>query len=182
MAAQFVGQVLALLAVAGLLAQQPQSDLIVVLDGGRARLARAEAIRQQLLSQSPGQEPAWLLIRCPRGPVPPRPIPELLEGYDTLTQIQALAAWLQQPGHPRHQRLWIATDPNHTPRAVLLAQLALAGRGIRVFPADPPMPPYSEQAKLWRDGLRFALWRSTGLGAEQLAPAEVQRKRQACGL
>jgi hypothetical protein len=179
---QLLTQGLALVWVAGLLAQQPQPDLIVVLDGGRARLARAEAIRQQVLSQSPGQEPEWLLIRCPRGQVPPRPLPELLEGYDTFTQIQALAAWLQQPGTPSPQRLWIATDPSHTPRAVLLAQLALVGRGIRVLPVDPPTPPQREQAKLWRDGLRFALWRSTGLGAEQLAAVEVQRKRQACGL
>jgi uncharacterized SAM-binding protein YcdF (DUF218 family) len=157
-------------------------DLIVVLDGGSRRFERADAIHGQLLQESSAQEPLWLLIRCPRGQAPPRPIPELLQGYDTLTQMQALAAWLQQPGAPAPERLWIATDASHTPRAVLLARLALAGSGISVLPADPPMPPHPERLRLWRDGLRFALWRSTGLDADQLVPAVVQQKRAVCGL
>jgi len=95
--------------------------------------------------------------------------------------MQALAVWVQQPANTLPERLWIATDASHTPRAVLLARLALAGSGISVFPADPPMPAHPERLKLWRDGLRFALWRSTGLDADQLAPAVVQHKREVCG-
>ena len=34
-----------------------------------------------------------LLIRCPRGTPPPQPTPELLQGFDTATQITALAPW-----------------------------------------------------------------------------------------
>ena len=72
----------------------------MLLDGGAARLARADAFRQ-LLRPQPSEQ---LLIRCPHTPPPLQPMPELLQGYDTATQIMALA-------------LWIATDPQRTPQA-----------------------------------------------------------------
>ena len=61
----------------------------------------------------------------------PQPLPELLQGYDTTTQISALADWLRGQPAPWPRRVWIATDPDHTARAVLLARLALGGRGLR---------------------------------------------------
>jgi len=67
-------------------------DLIVVLDGGVERLARADHFRQQFLLQKPEQ----LLIRCPRSSPVPQLMPELLQGYDTATQITALADWLRR--------------------------------------------------------------------------------------
>jgi hypothetical protein len=66
----------------------PGSDLVVVLDGGSGRFAAADRIGQSL-----SQPPRHLLIRCPRGTPPPQPTPELLQGFDTATQITALAHW-----------------------------------------------------------------------------------------
>ena len=138
-------------------------DLIVVLDGGSARLEQAGRYRQQVLQEQPPQgrrlEPEQLLIRCPRTPPPPPsitglPLLQLLEGYDTATQITALSGWLQRRQGPPPQRLWIATDPGHTGRAVALARIALAGRGIQIQPDPPPPPGPSEHRKLLRDALR----------------------------
>ena len=70
------------------------SDLVVVLDGGSGRFTAADRIGQAL-----PQAPHRLLIRCPRGTLPPQPTPELLQGFDTATQITVLAHWL------RHQPL-----------------------------------------------------------------------------
>ncbi len=92
-------------------------DLIVVLDGGSARLEQAGRYRQQVLQEQPPQgrrlEPEQLLIRCPRTPPPPPsitglPLLQLLEGYDTATQITALSGWLQRRQGPPPQRLWPA--------------------------------------------------------------------------
>ena len=85
---------------------------------------------------------------------------ELLQGYDTATQITALADWLRRRQAP--QRIWIATDPEHTARATLLARIALAGRGIQIQPDPPPPPSPGERRKLARDTLRMSLWRATG--------------------
>ena len=121
MAAGLLTQGLALVWVAGILVPQPQPDLIVVIDGSRARLDRAEAIRQQVLSQSPGQEPEWLLIRCRRG------------------RFLNCSRATTPPPRSSPQRLWIVTDPSHTPRGLLLAQLALAGRSSA---CSPPIRPH----------------------------------------
>ena len=89
----------------------------MVLDGGSARLEQAGRYRQQVLQEQPPQgrrlEPEQLLIRCPRTPPPPPsitglPLLQLLEGYDTATQITALSGWLQRRQGPPPQRLWIA--------------------------------------------------------------------------
>jgi hypothetical protein len=98
----------------------PGGDLVVVLDGGSGRFAAADRIGQAL-----SQPPRHLLIRCPRGTPPPQPTPELLQGFDTATQITALAHWLRHQPSPRSARVWIATDPDHTARAVVLARIAL---------------------------------------------------------
>ena len=81
----------------------------------------------------------------------PQPLPELLQGYDTTTQITALAHWLSRQPSPRSARVWIATDPDHTARAVVLARIALGSQGIGVGPADWPTPSPSEHRKLLRD-------------------------------
>ena len=155
----------------------PGSDLVVVLDGGSGRFAAADRIGQAL-----PQPPSRLLIRCPRGTLPPQPSPELLQGFDTATQITALAHWLRHQPSPRSARVWIATDPDHTARAVVLARIALGSQGIRVGPADWPTPSSAERRKLLRDALRLTLWRATGSTGAWLAPQVVARKRADCGV
>ena len=159
----------------------------MVLEGGSARLEQAKRFRQQVLQEEhprPGRplEPAHLLIRCPRTSSPPQPMPELLRGYDTVTQIKALADWLQQRQAPAPQRLWIATDPDHTARATLLARIALAGRGIQIQPDPPPTPSPSEHRRLLTGALRLTLWRVSGSTGAWLVPEIVARKRADCGV
>ena len=153
------------------------SDLVVVLDGGSGRFAAADRIARAL-----PQPPHRLLIRCPTGPPPPQPTPELLQGFDTATQITALAHWFRHQPSPRIARVWIATDPDHTARAVVLARIALGSQGIRVGPTDLPTPSPSEHRKLLRDALRLTLWRATGITGAWLAPQVVARKRADCGV
>jgi uncharacterized SAM-binding protein YcdF (DUF218 family) len=136
------------------------SDLVVVLDGGSGRFAAADRIGQSL----------------------PQPTPELLQGFDTATQITALAHWLRHQPSPRSTRVWIATDPDHTARAVILARIALGSQGIRVGPADWPTPSSAERRKLLRDALRLTLWRATGSTGAWLAPDALARKRADCGV
>ena len=153
------------------------SDLVVVLDGGSGRFAVADRIGHAL-----PQRPHRLLIRCPRATQPPQPTPELLQGFDTATQITALAHWLRRQPSPRSARVWIATDPDHTARAVILARIALGSQGIRVGPADLPTPSPGERRKLLRDALRLTLWRATGSTGAWLALEVVARKRADCGV
>ena len=153
------------------------SDLVVVLDGGSGRFAAADRIGHALPNP-----PHRLLIRCPRATLPPQPTPELLQGFDTATQITALAHWLRHQPSPRNARVWIATDPDHTVRAVVLARIALGSQGIRVGPADWPTPSSGERRKLLRDALRLTLWRATGSTGAWLAPQIVARKRADCGV
>jgi len=107
---------------------------------------------------------------------------ELLQGYDTATQITALADWLRRRQAQPPQRIWIATDPEHTARATLLARIALAGRGIQIKPDPPPPPSPGERRKLVRDALRMSLWRATGSTGGWLVPQAVAHKRAQCGL
>ena len=78
--------------------------------------------------------------------------------------------------------MWIATDPDHTALAVLLARLALSGRGLAVAPLPPPPASALERRKLLRDALRLTLWRATGSTGGWLVPEQVARKRAVCGL
>ncbi|MCP9807754.1 hypothetical protein KBY71_14680 [Cyanobium sp. T1B-Tous] len=149
----------------------------MVLDGGSGRFAAADRIGQAL-----PQQPLRLLIRCPRGTPPPQPTPEMLQGFDTATQITALAHCLRHQPSPRIARVWIATDPDHTARAVILARIALGSQGIRVGPADWPTPRSAERRKLFRDALRLTLWRATGSTGALFAPKVVARKRADCGV
>jgi len=75
-----------------------------VLDGGSSRLAAAERISQRILHGDPQRglrhEPDVLLIRCPRSSPVLQPMPELMQGYDTATQITALADWLRRRQAP----------------------------------------------------------------------------------
>ena len=102
--------------------------------------------------------------------------------YVIATQITALANWLQRRQAPAPQRIWIATDPDHTARATLLARIALAGRGIQIQPDPPPTPSPSEHRKLLRDALRLTLWRANGSTGAWLVPQIVARKRADCGV
>ena len=153
------------------------SDLVVVLDVGSGRFAAADRIGHAL-----PHPPHRLLIRCPRGALPPQPTHELLQGFDTATQIAALAHWLRRQPSPLSARVWIATDPDHIARAVVLARIALGSQGIRVGPANLPTPSLSEHRKLLRDALRLTLWRATGTSGAWLAPQVVARKRPDCGV
>ena len=130
----------------------PGSDLVVVLDGGSGRFAAADRIGHAL-----PRPPRRLLIRCPRATQPPQPTPELLQGFNTATQITALAHRLRHQPSPRSARVWIASDPDHTARAVVLARIALGSQGIRVGPADWPTSSSAERRKLLRDALRLTL-------------------------
>jgi uncharacterized SAM-binding protein YcdF (DUF218 family) len=76
--------------------------------------------------------------------------------------------------------VWIATDPDHTARAVILARIALGSQGIRVGPTDLPTSSPREHRKLLRDALRLMLWRATGSTGAWLAPQVVARKRADC--
>jgi len=156
----------------------PGRDLIVVLDGGSFRLQQADRFQRLVHPLTP----ALLLIRSPHTSTPPQPMPELLQGYDTATQITALALWIQHHPSPPPRRLWIATDPDHTARATLLARIALAGRGIEIQPDPPPPPTPSERHKLVRDALRLVLWRATGSTGGWLVPEILARKRAVCGV
>jgi len=114
---------------------------------------------------------------------PPQPTPELLQGLDTATQITALAHWLRRQPSPGSARVWIATDPDHTARASLLAHIALDGRGIQIHPDPPPTPSPSEQhRKLLTAALRLTLWRVSGSTGAWLVPQIVARKRAGCGV
>ena len=157
-------------------------ELIVVLDGQASRLKQGDRFQRALQRQSGQVPPQRLLIRVPRSPSPPQPMPQLLEGFDTATQIIALAAWLQRQPAPAPRRVWIATDPDHTARAVLIARLVLAPRGIQVAPSPAPPPSPGERLKLLRDGLRLTLWRATGSTGAWLVPWVVAQKRAAAGL
>jgi hypothetical protein len=77
--------------------------------------------------------------------------------------------------------VWIATDPDHTARAVTLARIALGSQGIRVGPADLPTSSPGERRKLLRDALRLTR-RATGSTGAWLAPEIVARKRADCGV
>ena len=91
----------------------------------------------------------------------PQPTPELLQGFDTATQITALANWLRHQPPPRS---------------------ALGSQGIRVGPTYLPTPSPGERRKLLRDALRLTLWRATGSTGAWLAPEIVPRKRADCGV
>ena len=132
----------------------------MVLDGGSGRFAAADRMGHAL----------------------PQPTAELLQGFDTASQITALARWLRHQPSLRSARVWIATDPDHTARAVVLARIALGSQGIRVGPADWPTPSFAERRKLFRDALRLTLWRATGSTGAWFAPKVVARKRADCGV
>ena len=84
-----------------------------------------------------------------------------------------MANWLQHRQAPAPQRIWIATDPDHTARATLLARTALAGRGSRSSP--------SEHRKLLTGAMRLTLWRVSGSTGAWVVPQIVARKRAGCG-
>jgi len=105
----------------------------------------------------------------------------VLQGFDTVTQITALAQWLQRQQRPLPKRVSIATDPDHTARAVLNAQIALGPRGIKVGPAATTARPIERRKRL-RDAFRLQLWRATGSTGALLAPEWAAGKRASCGL
>ena len=99
-----------------------------------------------------------------------------------LCWLALLAEAHEDQPSPRSARVWIATDPDHTARAVDLARIALGSQGIRVGPADWPTPSPSERRKLLRDALRLTLWRATGSTVARLVPGALARKRADCGV
>jgi hypothetical protein len=92
---------------------------------------------------------------------PPQNTPNNSEGFDTATQITALAHWLRHQPSPR---------------------IALGSQGIRVGPIYLPTPSSAERRKLLRDALLLTLWRATGSTGAWLAPQVVARKRADCGV
>jgi len=112
----------------------------------------------------------------------PQPPSELFHGFDTATQITDLAHWFRHQPPPRSARVWIATDPDHTARAVVLARIALGSQGIRLAPADLSTPSAGELRKLLRDALRLTFGRVTGNTGAWLVLRIVARKRTDCGV
>jgi hypothetical protein len=152
------------------------ADLLVVLGGTPSRFAAAQRIAAALPAAL-----QRLLIRCPGQPVPAQAIHELLQGFDTATQITALAQWLQRRQRPLPKRVWIATDPHYTAHTVLNAQIALGHRGIQVGPPPPPPGPI-ERRKLLRDAFHLQLWLARGSTGAWLAPERAACKRVSCDL
>ena len=105
----------------------------------------------------------------------------MLQGFDTATQITALAHCLRHQPTPELLQ-GFDTDTQITARAVILARIALGCQGIRVGPIDLPTSSPAERRKLLRDGLRLALWRAAGSTGAWLAPQVAARKRADCGV
>lgn len=168
----------------------PGGPLVVVLDGYH----RLEGGRRlQLQRQAP-----LLLIACPStlryattsATLSPshRPPQLLLQGFDTVTQMTALARWLSTAPWPVAEVL-LVSDREHLPRAGYVAQLALGAQGIRVTPfAAPPAPPEllhrmrEGPLKSARDVLRITAWRTSGSTLAFLLPQWLEARRQGCGL
>jgi len=93
----------------------------------------------------------------------------------------AVCLALQRQQRPLPKRVWIITDPDHTARAVLSAQIALGPRGIQVGP-PPPLPCPIERRKLVRDPFRMQPWRATGSTGAWLAFERAASKRASCDL
>ena len=88
--------------------------------------------------------PVTVVIRCwkvaqatsspasplPHRAAPPQSTPELLQGFDTATQVIALFHWLRRQPSPRIARVFIANDPDHTARAVVSPVLPSAARAF----------------------------------------------------
>ena len=133
------------------------SDLLVVLDGGSGRFAAADRIGQAL-----PQPPRYLLIRCPRGTPPPQPTPELLQGFDTATQITALAHWLRHqpsPALPLAARAFalarlIGLPPAPLNAASCFGMPCASPSGAPPAPPAPGSPPRLFPASGWIVGCR----------------------------
>ncbi len=166
------------------------ADWLVVLDGYH-RLDHA--LERQTRTAQP-----ILLITCP---LTGQPTPSqrrwarrrgsraarlvvLQHGFDTATQMVALARWLEQQsslGLSQPRRILVVSDSHHFPRASLAAQIAVGGAGTRVSAlpvsalpsASPPWP-------TWRDALRLQLWRLTGSTGGLLNPPRLRSKIRAC--
>lgn len=164
--------------------------LVVVLDGYH-RLEGGRRLQRQ--RQAP-----LLLIICPatlRYATTPAalsqeqgPVELLQQGFDTATQMTALAQWLPASPWPVAEVL-LVSDREHLPRAGLAAQLALGGQGIRVTPvAAPPAPPEmlhrlrEGPLSAARDALRITAWRACGSTLAFLQPQLLEGKRRGCGL
>ena len=91
-------------------------------------------------------------IRCPRGTLPLQPTLELLQGFDTATQITALAHWLRPQTSPR---------------------IALGSQGMRVGPADWPTPsPATGSTGAWLAPQVAARKRAATWGVGGAAPGQ----------
>ena len=92
----------------------------------------------------------------------------LMQGEDTVGQLTLLSERL--PREVRHVTL--VTDRSHSRRSLLIARLALGGRGIHVqVPPDTVLParlPPENPLRRWRDGLRVQLWRAIGWDGRSL--------------
>ncbi len=92
----------------------------------------------------------------------------LMQGEDTVGQLTLLSERL-----PREVRyVTLVTDRSHSRRSLLIARLALGGRGIHVqVPPDTVLParlPPENSLRRWRDGLRVQLWRAIGWDGRSL--------------
>ncbi len=166
------------------------TTLVVVFDGYH-RLDAA-------LARTPPRQPL-LLIRCPSESQPSAAQLSLArqqgrvsfsvlgEGYDSATQITALARWLRHlPVRiPPVGQLLLVSDDAHLQRLIPATQVAVGGEGVRVSGLATDIPGQSQPVAPWpivRDWWRLQLWRLSGTTGAFLVPDIQQQKRNRCGL
>jgi len=157
----------------------PQPQMILVLGGDVAReQAAAELARRRRLPVvvSGGSNPEyahWLFAQregLPQGQV-------LLDyrAQDTVSNFTSLVDELRRA---RIRHAFLVTSSDHMQRALLVGRLVAGSRGIKLTPVPVSCLDRCIQepaSKIWRDGLRSALWVFTGLdlrwwAAERLPP------------
>ena len=106
------------------------------------------------------RSPRRLLIRCPRGTPPPEATPELLQGFDTVTQVTARANWLRHqpsPALPSAARAFALARP------ICLPPAPASTASFFAMPcASPSCAPPAAPALGWRPRLLPASGRIVG--------------------
>ncbi|MBU6250219.1 MAG: YdcF family protein [Cyanobacteria bacterium REEB417] len=157
----------------------PAPQMILVLGGDVAReQAAAELARQRGLPVvvSGGSNPEyahWLFSQ--REGLPREQVLLDYRAQDTVSNFTSLVDELRRA---RIRHAFLVTSSDHMQRALLVGRLVAGSRGIKLTPVPVSCLDRCIQepaSKIWRDGLRSALWVFTGLdlrwwAAERLPP------------
>lgn len=80
---------------------------------------------------------------------------------DTVTNFTTIVTELQQR---KITDVYVITSEFHMPRAIVIGEIVLGSRGIKIHPVTVPTEAKSENpTKSLRDGLRSVFWTVTGL-------------------